>query len=240
VLVALKNEPELMHVPVIVLSGLTSAQDKVAAFDLGAVDYITKPFNLTELRVRVRSALRMHHLVQMLAKRARIDGLTGLWNRAYFDKRWMDEVAAAVRHARPLTLAMLDVDHFKSINDQHGHPTGDVVLQGLAKILLRESRQEDVACRYGGEEFALIMPDTAPESALVVCERIARAVREARWPGLGSNRVTVSTGLVGSARALETTASDWLHAADQLLYRAKSEGRDRIITGETPGLRMAG
>jgi PleD family two-component response regulator len=75
---------------------------------------------------------------------------------------------------------------------------------------------------------------------LVVCERIARAVREARWPGLGSNRVTVSTGLVGSARALETTASDWLHAADQLLYRAKSEGRDRIITGETPGLRMAG
>jgi two-component system cell cycle response regulator len=240
VLVALKNESELMHVPVIILSGLGSAQDKVAAFDLGAVDYITKPFNLTELRVRVRSALRMHHLVQMLAQRARIDGLTGLWNRAYFDKRWTDEVAAAIRHGRALTLAMLDVDHFKSINDQYGHPTGDVVLQGLAKIMMRESRQEDVACRYGGEEFGLIMPDTAPDAAFNVCERIARAVREARWPGLGTNRVTVSIGLVGSVRPLDTTAADWLHAADQLLYRAKSEGRDRISASETPGLRMAG
>ncbi len=240
VLVTLKNDPDLMHIPVIVLSGLGSAQDKVAAFDLGAVDYITKPFNLTELRVRVRSALRMHHLVQMLAQRARIDGLTGLWNRAYFDKRWGDEVASSIRHQRPLTLAMIDVDHFKRVNDQYGHPTGDVVLQGLARIMLRESRQEDIACRYGGEEFALIMAETGPKAAHAVCERIAATVRESRWPGLGVNRVTVSIGIVGTDRAAGAGAAEWLQVADQLLYKAKSEGRDRILSGDLPGLRMAG
>src|SRR5215831_3002749 len=113
----LKNDPVTLDTPVIVLSGLQSAQDKVMAFDLGAVDYITKPFNLTELRVRVRSALKMHRLVQMLAQCAQLDGLTGLWNRAYFDKRWSDEVAGSLRHKRPLSLAMIDVDHFKSVND---------------------------------------------------------------------------------------------------------------------------
>src|SRR6185369_15871448 len=118
----LKNDPATLDIPVIVLSGLQGAQDKVMAFDLGAVDYITKPFNLTELRVRVRSALRMHRLVQMLAQCAQLDGLTGLWNRAYFDKRWSDEVGASLRHRRPLSLAMIDADHFKTVNDAFGHP----------------------------------------------------------------------------------------------------------------------
>jgi two-component system, cell cycle response regulator len=239
VLVQLKNDPELMHVPVIVLSGLASAQDKVAAFDLGAVDYITKPFNLTELRVRVRSALRMHHLVRMLAQRARIDGLTGLWNRAYFDKRWTDEVAASSRHGRSLSLAMLDVDNFKSINDDFGHPTGDVVLQGLAKIMMRESRQEDVACRYGGEEFALIMPDTSTAEAVKVCERIARATRTATWPGLSGRTVTLSCGVAGCGGSGHLPAHQWLALADEYLYNAKSSGRNQIVWGAAPGLRIA-
>jgi two-component system, cell cycle response regulator len=240
VLLQLKNDPDLMQIPVIVLSGLASAQDKVAAFDQGAVDYITKPFNLTELRVRVRSALRMHHLVSMLAQRARIDGLTGLWNRAYFDRRWADEVAAGVRHGRPLSLAMIDADNFKSINDRYGHPTGDVVLQGLAKIMLRESRQEDVACRYGGEEFTLIMPDTPPEDAYKVIERIGAAVRETTWPALNEQRVTVSAGIAGTSCARDTTPGQWLSVADQYLYTAKTTGRNRIVSGGMPGLRMAG
>ncbi len=236
----LKNDPITLDIPIIVLSGLQSAQDKVMAFDLGAVDYITKPFNLTELRVRVRSALKMHRLVQMLAQCAQLDGLTGLWNRAYFDKRWADEIAAAHRHGRAVSLAMLDVDHFKSINDTYGHPAGDSVLQGLAKVLQRECRQEDIACRYGGEEFALIMPDTAPAAAALVCERIRTAMAETSWPRHPERTVTLSVGLAGSARAIEVPAAQWVEAADRNLYTAKKSGRNRVIcTDVDPKLRLA-
>lgn len=239
VLRRLKNEPATLDIPVIVLSGLHSAQDKVMAFDLGAIDYITKPFNLTELRVRVRSALRMHRLVQMLAQCAQLDGLTGLWNRAYFDKRWTDEVAAVGRHGRSLSLAMLDMDHFKTVNDTYGHPTGDAVLQGLAKVLQRECRREDVACRYGGEEFALIMPDTPPLDALRVCERIREVVAETVWPRHPERPITLSIGLAGSNKAVEATPGQWLEAADQNLYLAKKSGRNRVVMLEIdPKLRL--
>jgi two-component system cell cycle response regulator len=229
VLRVLKNDPTTVPIPVIVLSGLQSAQDKVTAFDLGAVDYITKPFNLTELRVRVRSALRMHRLVQMLGQLAQIDGLTGLWNRAHFDKRWADEVAGCVRHNRPLSLAMVDVDHFKSINDTYGHPAGDAVLQGMARIIQRECRQEDVACRYGGEEFALVMPDTPPEAALVVCERMRTALAEVVWPRHPERSITVSVGLAGCGAPREMGVAEWVEAADKNLYSAKKAGRNRVV-----------
>ncbi len=236
----LKNDPATLDTPVIVLSGLQSAQDKVMAFDLGAVDYITKPFNLTELRVRVRSALKMHRLVQMLAQCAQLDGLTGLWNRAYFDKRWSDEIAAAQRHGRAVSLAMLDVDHFKSINDTYGHPAGDSVLQGLSKVLQRECRQEDIACRYGGEEFALIMPDTAPAAGAQVCERIRIALAEGNWPRHPERGVTVSIGLTGSARPIDIAPALWVEAADKNLYTAKKTGRNRLVfTDVDPKLRLA-
>lgn len=241
VLRALKSHERTMDIPVIILSGVQSSQDKVTAFDLGAVDYITKPFNLTELRVRVRSSLKMHHLVQMLAQRAQIDGLTGLWNRAYFDKRWSDAVAAFERHGRPLSLAMIDLDHFKSINDTYGHPAGDSVLQGLARLLQREPRQEDVACRYGGEEFTLIMPETTPEEARHVCERLRTTLHAITWPRHPERAVTCSVGLAGAATPIELSAAEWLEAADRALYLAKQSGRNCIHTAElSPRLAQAG
>jgi diguanylate cyclase (GGDEF)-like protein len=229
VLRALKEREETQDIPVIVLSGLQGSQDKVTAFDLGAVDYITKPFDLTELRVRVRSALKMHRLVRLLAERAQVDGLTGLWNRAHFDKRWADEVAGASRHGRALTLAMFDADHFKSVNDTFGHPAGDVVLQGIARIILGNCRQTDIACRYGGEEFALIMPDTAPEDGLAVCERIREAVAAAVWARHPDRCVTVSAGLAGSAEPGNIPAPEWIDAADRGLYEAKKMARNRVV-----------
>lgn len=229
VLRTLKSDTATMDMPVIVLSAMASAQDKVAAFDLGAVDYITKPFNLTELRVRVRSALRLHRLVQMLAQRAQIDGLTGLWNRAYFDRRWAEEVAKASRHRHPLTLAMLDVDHFKSINDTFGHPAGDAILQGVARIIQRESRQEDIACRFGGEEFTLIMPSTAPADALNLCERIRMVLESTVWPRHPGRTVTISIGLFGRLQTGDTQPESWLEQTDGALYAAKRTGRNRVV-----------
>jgi two-component system, cell cycle response regulator len=240
VLRRLKDGPETLEVPVIVLSGLHSAQDKVSAFDLGAMDYITKPFNFTELRVRVRSALRLNRLVQMLAQRAHIDGLTGLWNRAHFDARWKEEVAETIRHSRALSLAMMDIDHFKAINDAFGHPAGDAVLQGLARIFERECRREDIACRYGGEEFTLIMPETRPDDAARVCQRIRSAVREMVWPRHPDRNVTLSIGIAGCSRAMQIQAAQWLDVADRTLYSAKQAGRDTLlITDLDPDLRLA-
>lgn len=228
VLRSLKNGAATKDIPVIVLSGLQSAQDKVTAFDLGAIDYITKPFDMSELRVRVRSALRMSRLLALLAERAHVDGLTGLWNRAHFDRRWSEEVAGCERNHRPLSLALIDIDHFKSVNDTYGHPAGDAVLHGLGRILKRECRTNDIPCRYGGEEFAVIMPDTAPRDATVLCERVRSALGDAVWPRHPERRVTCSVGLAGREAGATAAAASWLEAADRALYTSKRSGRDRL------------
>ncbi len=221
VLRRLKNNPSTRNIPVIVLSGLQSPQDKVTAFDLGAVDYMTKPFDLMELRVRVRSALRMHRLLQLLTHRAQIDGLTGLWNRSHFDRRWQDEAALCARHTRPLSLAMIDIDHFKQINDAYGHPAGDAVLQSIARVMQRVCRQNDIACRYGGEEFAIILPETPPDAAMFLCERLRESIESLSWPRHPERHVTVSIGLAGIAAGPAPNP-------DRCLYRSKRDGRNRV------------
>ncbi|MBX3361761.1 MAG: diguanylate cyclase [Phycisphaeraceae bacterium] len=226
----LKERPETVQTPVIMLSGLSSAHDKVTAFDLGAVDYVTKPFDIAELRVRIRAAIRTHLLLQMLAQRAQIDGLTGLWNRAYFDRRLSEELARCARHERPVSLAIFDIDRFKLINDTYGHPAGDAVLTGFSSLLRREIRETDIPCRYGGEEFALIMPDTCPEDALAVCERIRTTLEQVAWPRHPDHAVTVSTGIAGSNRCGFHTEGAWLETADRNLYAAKTGGRNRTIS----------
>jgi diguanylate cyclase (GGDEF)-like protein len=125
---------------------------------------------------------------------------------------------------------MLDIDHFKSVNDNYGHPAGDAVLEGVARVLLRECRQTDFACRYGGEEFSLMMPDTGATDAAVVCERIRVAVSELRWPRTPDLRVTISVGVVGGAGATRLTPEEWIEIADKNLYAAKRSGRDRVST----------
>lgn len=240
VLRRLKDMPETRQVPVIVLSGNQSSDDKVAAFDLGAVDYISKPFEFTELRVRVRSALRMRQLLLMLSQRAQIDGLTGLWNRAYFDSRWDEEYARCMRHGHPLSVAVCDLDHFKAVNDTYGHPAGDEVLQGVARILRRECRQSDMACRLGGEEFVLVMPETDCMEARAVGERIRRAVELAVWPRHPMHKVTISLGIAGSSGTTTISPTEWVEVADQNLYAAKHAGRNCVVaTDVTRGLSKA-
>ncbi|MBX3363656.1 MAG: diguanylate cyclase [Phycisphaeraceae bacterium] len=241
VLRQLKDDTPTHDIPVIMLTGMQSPQDKVTAFDLGAVDYICKPFDLTELRARVRSAVRSSRLVQMLAQRAQIDGLTGLYNRAHFDARLKDELSGCQRHARSLSLAVFDCDFFKQINDTYGHPAGDEVLIGIAETLQRECRASDIPCRYGGEEFCLIMPDTPPDDAFRVCERIRQNLGAMVWPRHPERSITVSVGLVGARKpSHELTAAEWLETADKNLYTAKQTGRNRtIITDLMSGSTLA-
>ena len=241
----LKENSKTRDIPAIVLSGLQSPADKVIAFDLGAVDYVTKPFDLMELRVRLRSALRMKDLINMLGQMAHIDGLTGLWNRAHFNDRWAANVSENDRHGKALSVALFDLDHFKSINDTYGHPAGDAALQGFAKIVRREVRACDIACRYGGEEFALIMPSTSPEEAAVVCDRIRDEISKVQWPSHPERTITVSIGIAGATEGVEITPENWLEETDKALYRAKNGGRNRVITtdigtGRTVELAKAG
>lgn len=229
VLRALGAREDTVHVPVIVLSGQQDSQDKVMAFALGAIDYITKPFDLAELRARLRSSLRMHRLVRMLSERAHLDGLTALWNRRHFDERVHQFVGTTERSDRPLSLALLDLDHFKSINDNYGHPAGDSALQGAAEILTASARSSDVCCRYGGEEFAIIMPETTPEQARKLCERIREAIAEHDWPAHPDRKITVSIGIAGSEGATGLPADQWLAHTDAALYKAKEGGRNRVV-----------
>lgn len=232
VLRALKDNPGTHHVPVIIVSGMTSMQDKVTAFELGAIDYVVKPFEFTEFRIRLRSALRVNRLLTMLSTRAQLDGLTGLWNRAHFDSRLSDELSRGIRSAAPISIAMADCDFFKSINDTFGHPAGDSVLQGLAKILRHECRQSDAVCRYGGEEFVILMPETKPADAAAVCERIRIAIENVTWPRHPERKVTTSFGVVGLNAAMDINAATLVEAADKALYTSKKTGRNKVTTIE--------
>lgn len=240
----LKDNDKTVGISVVVLSGLQSSTDKVTAFDLGAVDYITKPFDLMELRVRVRAAIRMQELIQLLAQRAQIDGLTGLYNRKHFDERWDAATAHNKRHGAPLSLAMFDLDHFKSLNDSFGHPAGDNALRVFAELIQRVSRTTDIPCRYGGEEFALIMPETSPADAEKLCERIGSELRELSWPAHPERNVTVSIGIAGAETSASVAAAGWIEEADKALYSAKQGGRDRVhvnlIDGNGPRMAKAG
>lgn len=227
----LKDDSTLNNVPVIVLSALSSSEDKVTAFDLGATDYVTKPFDLAELRARLRAALRLDSLLHLLAERADVDGLTGLGNRAHFNKRWAEKVAECKRYPNPLSLAMMDIDFFKRINDTYGHPAGDEVLQGVSKLLQKECRTPDVPCRFGGEEFALVMPSTGPKDAMVVAERIREALMRVVWPRHSEHPITISIGVVGTESTMgDTTPEKWLELADKNLYTAKHSGRNKVVT----------
>ena len=231
----LKEEPTTRNIPVIILSGQDTTQDKVTAFDLGAVDFVSKPFELTELRARLRSSIRISTLMKMLEQKAQVDGLTGLYNRSYFDHRWTEEYERCVRHSTGLTIAMIDIDHFKSVNDSFGHPAGDAAITGVANLIQSHIRKSDIACRYGGEEFALILPETTPERAMQLCERIREDCESKHWPRHPDRKITISIGIAGCSDGPNTQSTPWVELADGNLYKAKESGRNRIVCSETQG-----
>jgi diguanylate cyclase (GGDEF)-like protein len=232
------------HGYILMLTGDSSQKAKLSGFDCGADDYVTKPFSIEELLARLRAGRRIVELQkELLASNRRLeelsrtDPLTGLANRRWFDRELATRFDQARRYGRPLSLAMIDVDHFKNINDQYGHPIGDVVLQKVSRILDRFSRESDFVARYGGEEFAVILPETSLLEGLQFAEKIrAEVVAQTLLPVPAQTRgsvpqplsPTVSIGVASTAQTHMNSAQQLLSAADQALYRAKENGRNRV------------
>ncbi len=234
VLQRLKSDPETESISVIFISATAETAHKVRGLDLGAVDFIGKPFDHSELKARVRSAIRVQQLIRILKEKAQIDGLSGLSNRDYLERRLGEEVAEAARYSRKLTLIMCDIDGFKGINDSYGHPFGDQVIERYASIL-SSGRASDIACRYGGDEFAVILPQTSAEEAMEVAERYRQQIEQARFTEHPNFSVSASLGIADlSAIAGVPTADALVHAADAALYEAKQQGRNRVSVAAAP------
>jgi diguanylate cyclase (GGDEF)-like protein len=222
----------------------------VRALDLGADDYLRKPIEAVELVARVRALLRLRrHVTELRAQTERLaalnaelerlavrDPLTGVYNRRHLEQRLAEETDRARRYGQPLTVILCDVDHFKKVNDTHGHAAGDEVLRNVAKLIGRTIRRVDLLARFGGEEFVVVAPATDAAGARVLAERLRAAV--AAMPVLTTNgsgmhvalRVTASFG-VATARGADQTpaaAHELVAAADLALYRAKANGRNRV------------
>lgn len=232
VLRQLKAHDAIQHIPVIFITALNSVDDEQTGLDLGAADYISKPFNPAIVTLRVANHLsfvRQRKLLEILAGR---DGLTEINNRRRFDETLQKEWQRAKRSARPLSLAIIDVDCFKQFNDHYGHAHGDKVLKSVAKTLSEAPRRPaDLAARYGGEEFVLLLPETDAEGARSRAVEVRRAVEALSIPHAYSNaarHVTVSIG--GATRIVEEDPPEKLiEAADAMLYQAKSTGRNRVM-----------
>jgi diguanylate cyclase (GGDEF)-like protein len=177
----------------------------------------------TERRLR-REQEMLAQANRQLAELAASDALTGLRNRGAFEERLEEEVERARRHGRPLSLLLLDIDRFKEYNDTFGHLAGDAVLRSVGSILARKVRATDFAARYGGEELAVILPDTDSNGALELAERLRKAVESAPWT---DRSITVSVGVASLGDRVES-AKDLLDAADRALYRSKERGRNLV------------
>ena len=233
VLSELKRDAALRDIPVVFLTSRGGMDDVVAGLRGGAHDYLKKPFEAAELLARVSSALHVKHLQDQLRERnveldrlSRTDALTELYNRRHLEQELARLHNDSVRHGDPLCVLILDLDHFKQINDSQGHAAGDQVLRVFADRLRGELRAGDIGGRWGGDEFLAILPRTDLEGALAVAERI-RASTEARPVDVAEQiDVTVSGGCAtGPADSVESI----LQLADSSLYEAKLAGRNRIV-----------
>ena len=174
----LKADDDLRMVPVIFVTAKHLEADVVDGLDAGADDYVVKPFSSHVLAARIRAALRIKRLEDLLVEQAHIDPLTGLWNRRALKERLEQEWAQVQRHGRRLALVMVDVDHFKDVNDAYGHFVGDRLLQEISRTIAGQCRKSDLPARYGGEEFAIIAPDETAHGAVHLAERCRRKIED--------------------------------------------------------------
>ncbi len=232
----LKARPDLQDIPVIILTGMNDRERKIKGLEQGASDYITKPFDHEELVARVKVHLKIKKLQdelkrsnELLLELSNTDHLTGLFNRRYMMEALDKEVQRSIRKGGNLSLILLDIDHFKQVNDNFGHLQGDAVLQKVALQLQSELRGYDCAARYGGEEFVAILPDSTLKEAVFVADRIRLAVQVTKFSEpLSKLSLTVSLGVACFSPERSPTVDRFIKQADDALYLAKANGRNRV------------
>jgi diguanylate cyclase (GGDEF)-like protein len=233
VLLKLKNSAATMNIPVIFLTGLSNAGDEEKGLSLGAVDYITKPFNQSVVKARIKTQLKMVDYVRTIEKLCMLDALTGLSNRRGFDTRIDVEWGRAHREKKPLGLIMLDIDKFKRYNDTHGHPQGDILLQAVAEVITKTlNRPADFAARWGGEEFMILLPDTGLEGTVIIAEQIRVNVKDAIVLCADGTKTstTISLGAESIIPNEDDSSADFINEIDKLLYVAKKNGRNQTCS----------
>jgi two-component system cell cycle response regulator len=234
----LRSLPEGRHVPILVVVSDGDRRKLTQALEMGVNDYLTRPVDKNELVARVRTQLRkkryadrLRHNVQLSLEMAITDQLTGLHNRRYMSRHLDTLMSNARKSERPLAFVIMDIDYFKQVNDTYGHDIGDEVLKEFAARIAANTRGIDLACRYGGEEFVVAMPDTDIAFATNIAERLRQSiettpVKISRAPG--QLTITISIGIARCEGASDT-AENLLHRADQALYRAKRTGRNKVV-----------
>lgn len=229
----LKDAPETKDIPVIFITAMNEEKDEELGLSLGAIDYITKPFSIPIVKVRIKNHLKLKRYRDMLKENSMIDGLTQIANRRRFDESLLMEWNRQKRHLEPLSMLMVDIDFFKNYNDTYGHLEGDECLKQVAQtIKIQLKRPADLAARWGGEEFACILPETDPMEAVSIAENIRKAIIDKALPhkaSLVNSVVTVSIGVATATPLEETSFQMLIKKADDALYKAKQNGRNRVF-----------
>jgi diguanylate cyclase (GGDEF)-like protein len=238
----LKNNEDTKGIPIIMLTAMDATAEKVKGLEAGADDYLLKPYEEVELNARVYAALRTKALQDTLRKKndelkemlARVealsvtDPLTGLFNRRRFEAILESEFKKAIRYKMPLSCIMIDIDHFKAVNDTYGHATGDAVIKDVALLIQQGVRDVDTPCRWGGEEFIVLVPLTAKTGAEQPARRILNSVSAHAFAVMGGKTVTVSMGIADLSGPGIDAPDKLIQAADSAMYEAKKNGRNRV------------
>ncbi len=238
----LKLNQDTRGLPIIMLTAKSSINDKVTSLTAGADDHLLKPFNESELGARIYACLRTKALQDELRDKNRqleevlskveilaiTDPLTHLYNRRHFENLIENEFANTARYKSPAACLMIDVDYFKSINDEYGHRAGDIVLKEISNIIKSCIRKVDTVARWGGEEFVVLLPRTNKEDSYTAAERILESIAGCKFSGI-KRRVTVSIGIASIPEPSIDKAEKLVDASDTAMYEAKNSGRNRIV-----------
>ena len=242
----LKLNQSTRGIPIIMLTVKGTVSDKVTGLEAGADDYIPKPFDEIELNARIYSCLRTKALQDELKQKNRdlegllerveilavTDPLTKLFNRRRFETVLEKEFKRAQRYNTLLSCLMIDIDHFKKINDEYGHQAGDAVLHEIAEIIRMAFRETDIAARWGGEEFVVLLPQTSKEAALQSATRILKTISNHKFPEIDNKNITVSIGIASVPDPSIDSSEKLVNASDFAMYEAKKNGRNRVETAK--------
>lgn len=233
----LKNQTTTKNIPIIFVTARDEVADEEYGLNLGAVDYVTKPFHKAIIRARVRNHVELKVKTDLLETFATIDGLTGIPNRRSFDTALQKEWDRAAREGSPLSVLLMDIDHFKGYNDNYGHGKGDECLKSVASALSKTAaRPADILARYGGEEFVAILPNTDHPGSVKIAEVFRKTVESLLIPhefSATTDHVTISVGVHTLIPTPDHDVEYILKQADDALYRSKNEGRNRVTAGAT-------